>query len=46
MTTLVQQAMDTLTVRCNPAHLHPMNEDTIKSYVNVLFNWEIQVSSI
>ena len=36
MTTLVQQAMDTLTVRCNPAHLHPMDEDTIKSYLNAL----------
>ena len=36
MTTLVQQAMDTLTVRCNLAHLHPMDEDTIKSYLKAL----------
>lgn len=36
MSTLVQQAMDTLTVRCNLAHLHPMDEDTIKSYLKAL----------
>lgn len=36
MTTLVQQAMDTLTVRCNPAHLHPHDEDTIKSFLKAL----------